>query len=214
MANEEIKIRIVDKMFLGPEFLTWLYFAALDDRGVTIDADAMTANKETMQVVVGKKVSLRDVTAEGARVSLAGTGLGDSGELLQAVRRGANIESLAMDMAIGNRVYSFTLGADGGFSSVKIPDLFTDEGGEDAKVGEVGADGNEVKKKKRRPKLPTEDILELRMQCLDELENVIDALFAEFLERRLSSDAWARDQRAILQCVGDGLRSRLLQDDA
>lgn len=211
---DDVQIKIADKLFLGPEFLTWLYFAALDNRGVTVDADAMTPKKEDMQFVVGKRVALRSLDAAGARVSLQGSGLADSGEVLQAVRRGACVETLAMEMAIGSRVYVFTLSADGGFASVKLPDLFTeeDDANAGAVAGEVGADGAEVKKK-RRPKLPMEDVLELRMQCLDELEAVIDALFAEFMDRRLSSDAWSRDQHAILSTVSQGLKERLIQDD-
>ncbi len=212
--TEDVKIRIVDKMFLGTEFLTWLYFAALDDDGVTIDNDAMTPQKESMQIVVGKKVALRTMDATGARVSLQGAGLGDSGEVLQAVRRGANIDTLAMEMAIGSRVYAFTLGADGGFSGVKLPDLFSEPDADaGAAPGEISAEGGEVKRK-RRPKIPMEDVLELRMQCLDELEAVIDALFAEFMERRLSSDSWFRDERAIFSCVRNGLAARMVEDGA
>lgn len=197
-----------DKMFLSQEFLTWLYFAALADHGVTIDANAMAKDGQEMDVVVGKRVALRDFDASSARVTLQGAGLNDSGEVLQAVWRGACVDTLSMEMAIGHRVYSFTLSVDGGIFNIKLPDLFTDPGDGQEKAGEVGADGKEVKRK-RKPKLPIEDIVELRMQCCDELEDVLDALFSEFMSRRIDPEAWVRDQQAIAKTISDGLQARV-----
>lgn len=207
--NDEKRISVHDKMFLSQEFLTWLYFAALADHGVSIDANAMTKDGQEMNVVVGKKVALRDFDSSGVRVSLSGFGLSDSGEVLQAVWRGACVDTLSMEMSIGNRVYSFTLGVEGGVFNFKLPDLFTDpDEGQAGQVGEVGSDGKEVKRK-RRPKLPLEDVIELRMQCCDELEDVIDALFAEFLRRRLDPETWVNDQQAISEAIANGLQARV-----
>lgn len=204
--TEDIKIRVADKEFIGPEFLTWLYFVSLDDRGVSCDLNTLNKSGLETNMVVGSRINLK-VTETMSSVALKGGGLDDSGELLQAVRRGAHIDALGLCVALGERVYTFVLAADGTMSSVKLPDLFSDDDGE--KAGEVGGDGQAVKKR-RRPKLPLEDIMELRMQCLDELDAICDALFAEFLTRRLSSDAWARDERTILRCVSEGLSQRLV----
>ena len=65
--------------------------------------------------------------------------------------------------------------------------------------------------KKRRPKLPLEDILALRMQCLDELEAVIDALFARFITRRLARAWHTEDVAGIRKVVARGLKARLVE---
>ncbi len=208
MSSDEI--RIADKLFLGQEFLTWLYFVVLGnaDEGVAVDFETVAHKDQPLtgdlQIVMGKRVTLRSVEgAGGAKVSLQGAGLDNSGEVLQAIRRGANIDNLGLEMAVGNRVYSFTLSFDGSISGVKLPDLFTEPETEEPT-------GKESMKPSRKPKLPLEEVIGLRMDCLDELEQVVDGLFSEFLARRLDKDAWGQDVKAILGSVSQGLQQRLL----
>lgn len=197
--------RIADKAFLGPEFVTWLYFTIIED-GFEVEVPeafplGTTAPEDgIVRFAVGKRLALRSLDATGAKVTLAGAGLEDSGEVLQAIRRGALLETMSLDMAVGDRVYSFTLSAtDGGLSGVKLPDLFTDPG-----------EGEEEQAKKSRPRLPFEDVLSLRMQAMDEIDRVIDALFARFVTRRIAN-AWATDDTAaIRRRVAAGLRERQL----
>src|SRR5262245_41097970 len=121
--------KLADKLFLGPEFLTWLYFTILDEEfelaipGAfpegTPDDDALIGFS------VGTRVQLKTIDATGAKVALSGPGLDDSGEILQAIRRGALVDTLSLEVAIQSRVYGFTLrGDDGGLVGVKLPDLF------------------------------------------------------------------------------------------
>lgn len=210
--------RIADKLFLGTEFLTWVYFSILDEGGSFDFGDALPEamrppkdddGKSLVLIVVGKKAVLKTVDAGGARVALSGAGLDDNGEILQAIRRGALIDTLSLDMSLGQRVYSFTLRADdGGFVSVKLPDLFSEP--EDQGAGEL-RDPLLPQIKKRRPKLPLEDILALRMQCLDELEAVIDALFVRFVTRRLARAWHTEDVAGIRKAVARGLKARLVE---
>ena len=116
-------------------------------------------------------------------------------------------------MSLGHRVYGFTLNAnDGGLSGVKLPDLFSEPEDQDAAtLDPTGLFGPKAKPK-RRPKLPLEDILALRMQCLDELESVLNALFARFVTRRLARAWHTEDVAAIRRQVAKGLKARLVSE--
>ncbi len=215
-APEKIR-RIADKMFLGSEFLTWLYFTILEEGGAIDFGDALPEpmrpapddeGKCEVLFAIGKKAVLKTVDSGGARVTLAGSGLDDNGEILQAIRRGALLDTFSIDMSLGHRVYAFTLRADdGGLVGVKLPDLFSEPEDQGAAIH----DPLKPPTKKRRPKLPLEDILALRMQCLDEVEAVVDALFARFITRRLAL-AWQTDDVAtIRKNVARGLKARLVE---
>ena len=157
---------------------------------------------------IGKRLSLRTIDATGARVVLTGPGLDDNGEVLQAIRRGALVDVISLDVSIASRVYSFTLrGDDGSIAGLKLPDLFSEPDEDD----NVVKDPLEMTKKKRRPALPLEDILALRMQCATELERVVDALFLNFITRRIAR-AWVTDDVAHIRThVAKGLKQRLVE---
>lgn len=190
---------------LSPEWLTWLYFAIVDHDGIVVDFDTLGPNETGVQVALGKKVVLRDAAGGGAQASMSGAGLDDNGEVLQAIRRGACVSSLSFDFAIeSSRVYSVTLNVDGSMTGVKLPDLFTEPDEDAAAV----VDPLEKKKKPKRPKLPIEDVFELRMTALAECEAVIDNLYAEFLRRRVDPQEWANDVATIRRVVALGLEKR------
>jgi hypothetical protein len=203
-------MRVAEKAFLGPEFLTWLYFT-LRDNGFALDVgDALPPDQRpvdnVVQFAVGKRVSLSDGVGGAAKVTITGTGLDESGELLQAVRRGAWIDSIALDVAISQRVYSLRLRADdGSISGLKLPDLFSEAEDE----SNVVLDPLEKKKAKRRPKLPLDEVLSLRMQCVEEVEMVIDALYQRFLTRRLARAWLAEDLMSMSTAISQGLKARL-----
>lgn len=205
--------KLADKLFLGPEFVTWLYFTLLEE-GMEISLPtafpAGTEEEEAqVQFQVGKRAQLRSIDATGAKVSLSGPGLDDNGEILQAIRRGALLEILSLEVSIQSRVYAFTLKADdGGLVAVKLPDLFSEP---DEDEGALPVDPLEKKKAKRRPKLPLEDVLALRMQCLSELELVLDALFERFVTRRVARAWRSEDVAGIRKRVAAGLKQRLVE---
>lgn len=205
--------RVADKLFLGPEFVTWLYFTLFEEGFELALPDAFPASTEApdggiVRFAVGKRVTLKANDLAGPKVSLNGPGLDNNGEILQAVRRGALVDVLSLDMAVGNRVYAFTLNAsDGGLSGVKLPDLFSEP---EEDEGALVLDGDQ--KKQKRPRLPFDAVLELRMSCLEELERVLDALFARFVTRRIARAWQTEDVRAIRKRVATGLKARLLTD--
>ncbi|MDP2340551.1 MAG: hypothetical protein Q8O67_06320 [Deltaproteobacteria bacterium] len=206
--------KVADKLFLGPEFLTWLYFTLLQEEMVLDLSDTLPADEDgtaEVQFAIGKRAVLKTIDAGGARCTLSGAGLDDNGEILQAIRRGAYVDVLSLEMSLGHRVYSFTLNAnDGGLSGVKLPDLFSEPEDSDAATLDPTGLFGPAQKKKRRPKLPLEDILALRMQCLDELESVLNALFARFVTRRLARAWHTEDVAAIRKQVAKGLKARLV----
>ena len=204
--------KLAEKLFLGPEFVTWLYFTILEEGGHIDVSSAFTddtpEDDRIIEVQVGKRAQLKSIDASGARVSLAGPGLDDSGEILQAIRRGALLDVLSLEMSIQSRVYAFSLKADdGGLVSVKLPDLFSEP---DEDSGPIPHDPLERKRQKRRPKLPLEDVLALRMQCLTELERVLDVLFERFVTRRLARAWRTEDVAGIRKHVALGLKDRLV----
>jgi hypothetical protein len=213
-APESVR-RLADKVFLGPEFVTWLYFTLLEEGleielpGAFVASTGVQAPEDNIvRFAIGKRTVLKTLDPSGAKCTLSGPGLDDNGELLQAIRRGALVDSLSLEAAIDSRVYAFSLNAnDGGLSGVKLPDLFTDQ--EDEDEAAVQALIGPPMKKKSRPKLPFEDVLTLRMQCLDELERVIDALFERFVTRRLARAWVSEDVRSIRRRVSVGLKARI-----
>lgn len=187
-----------DKGFLGPEFLTWLYFYLDENDYDIVCSEAFDGIRDSppggvVQFAVGKRTTLSPLDLDGAKLSLSGPGIDDADEVLAAVRRGALIMTLELQMAIGERVYTFTLrGKDGGISGAKLPDLGVDE-----KAGE---------------RLDAADVLSLRMSCLDEIDAVIDALYARFVVRRVAT-AWEQeDQARVRKKIRDTLRQRANAD--
>lgn len=192
--------RPVDKMFLGPEFLTWLYFF-LEDEGFDVDVDG-----EQVRFAIGKRAVLKVLDASGSRVTLSGPDLDDSGELLHAVRRGALIDGIALQMALGERVYELTLtGSDGGIA-LKVPDLFSKDESSDDDPDE----GNNVDAPKPRSRRPdAADVLDLRMMCLDDVERVLDDLFRRFVTRRLARAWHSEDLSTMRSTVATRLKGHL-----
>ena len=202
--------RLNDKLFLGPEFVTWLYFTLLDE-GFEIELPGafpegvQPPEGNIVRFAIGKRTTLKTADPSGAKVTLAGPGLDDNGEILQAIRRGALVDTLTLELACDSRVYTFTLNAaDGGHSGVKLPELFSEEEDDDP-TGILGP----PKAKKSRPKLPFDAVLTLRMQCLDELERILDALFERFVTRRLARAWVSEDVRSIRRRVSTGLKARI-----
>jgi hypothetical protein len=199
-----------EKSFLGPEFLTWLFFH-LEEENWELEAKDAFPDPQTqpqdgiVSFAMGRKTVLQTLDATGSKVSLSGPELDKRGELLQAIHQGALFETLELQMAISNRVYQYTLrGQDGGISQVKFPDMYTESS------DDIGADGATGGSRKRQ--LPAEDLLALRMICLDELESVIDLLFTRFLTRRLAQAWQKQDLFSMRRRVAKGLAASVKTD--
>jgi hypothetical protein len=173
--------RPADKLFLGPEFLTWLYFF-LEEEGFELEIGT-----DVVRFSIGRRTVLTSLDAQTARVALTGPDLDDSGELVTAVRRGALIDLLSLQIAISERVYEVALRSDGGFS-VKVPDLSSD-----------GEDG-------QKKRIDAADLLDLRMMVLDDCERVMDDLFRRFVTRRLARAWHTEDLSSMRRVVASRLK--------
>ncbi len=186
--------------FLGPEFLTWLYFHIDQVGGEILISKILPkwpSREQIMRIAVGKRINLRPLTAPEMRVSIVGTALDDSGEVLQAIRAGAYIDSLSLDFVIGERLHHVIIQAvDGAISNAKTEQSFsvtdTMEDDENLSMQETTA----------------ESIL-LRMSNLDEIEDLLDGLFIQFLNRRLAHVFLSQDIFSMRQTVADGLVAKL-----
>jgi hypothetical protein len=175
-------------VFLGPEFLTWLYFHIEQSGG------EIPFGKASLKISVGKKITLRPLAADDIRISVTGPALDDSGEVLQAVRAGAHVDTMAIDIVMGERIHSFTVSAaDGGLSNAKTRQLF------ELTDGDVKATGD----------FADESSILFRMSNLDEIEDVLNALFNVFLGRRLAQAFVSQDIATMRQSVSDGLKAKL-----
>lgn len=157
--------------FLGPEFLTWLYF----------NTDLLSD-----KISIGRRVTLKPLNSEEQKVTIASPKLEDSGEFLQAIRAGAYVESMALDLVVDDRVHSFTLNSlDGSLSGVKTQGL------EKSMGDSVEAD------------------IIIRMSNLDEIEDALNKIFAQFLELRLGQTFVSQSIKTIRESVSEGLKARL-----
>lgn len=179
--------------FLGCEFLTWLYFQIQDT-----DGELSLANKDLLRLVLGRRVLLEPIATDQVKVALASPRLDDSAELLSAIKDGSMIKSLALEVHFTDRVYTFTLNAlDASIVGFKSKQNFQEEGPKAQEEDDVPHDV-----------LEEESVL-LRMSALDELDQMLDELYARFIARRLASDFVAKDIHAMRKSVVDGLKSRL-----
>lgn len=172
--------------FLGPEFLTWLYFH------ITEQGDG--------KIALGKKIMLKPLAVDDIKVSVTGPALDDSGEVLQAVRSGAYVDTMSLDFVLGERIHSLTVSAaDGGISNAKTRQLFEikDNGG--GRFDEVASKGD----------FADESSILFRMSNLDEIEDLLGQLYAVFLGRRLAQAFVSQDIATIRQSVTDGLKAKL-----
>jgi hypothetical protein len=186
--------------FLGPEFLPWLYFNINQVGGEFLISKILPkwpVREQTVKIGIGKRMNLKPLIVTETRISIVGTALDDSGEVLQAIRAGAYVDSLSLDFVIGERVHHVIVqAADGAISNAKTDQSFT--------VSSDGEDGENLSKQESS----AETIL-LRMSNLDEIEDLLDGLFVQFLNRRLANVFIEQDVFSMRKIVADGLVAKL-----
>ena len=176
------------KTFIGSEFLTWLFFAAQEINFGEV-VEKVLGSKEPIAITVGKSISLIDEIGTKVRV----TGNTTRADTLQAIRLGSTATSLALDAMIGQRLYSFTLGVDGGVSGASFPVPVDDE----------PAEGAEPAPKLGRAKLPLEDLLDVQAIMLDEVDVLIGAMQRSFLNLRLDPVRWTAEETRIRAALAE-----------
>jgi hypothetical protein len=150
---------IETRRFLGSEFLMWLWFKTETHDGL------MNLGEEhgDVEVVFDDSLVLEAYLAETERNTFKGGAPAYSPEAKVALQQGKRVSRAKLAILKDGREWTFTLKAEGmDFTSVKIPAVLSRQ--EDEKFYE-------------------------RMYLVDEAEDIVDALYEEFLAIRLS-DAW------------------------
>lgn len=188
--------------FLGPEFLTWLYFH-LDMQGGSAQlsiADTQSGKGLTSaEIIVGNRVTIKHLALKEMCVTVASPMLDDSGEVLQAVQSGGLIYVLALQAHVEDRKYDFTLNAnDGALSQVKIHEAFSEEQDEYVEGEKEGA-----------VKLSEEETFFLRIAAIEELEAIVDGIYEQFLQARLAPAYAYETLNSLRNHVIAGLQAKL-----
>ena len=197
--GQSLRLRL---SFLGPEFLTWLYFH-LDQVGGEILVSELVPNwpslTQKMQIGVGNQMTLKSLMSTDMRVSILASTLEERGEVLQSIREGTLIDTLSLEITLGKRTHSFVVHSlDGAIGKARTVQDFQEE---DRAVVEEHAVENE--------QMTLETNLLLRMANMDEIEDILDGLFNRFLRRRLAQAFIKQEIGAMRQMIADGLLAKL-----
>ena len=107
---------LAEKMFLGQEFLTWLWFISEEEGGTTL------SDNRPLSIMLDDLVVLGPVAGnEGSRITVKGreTSLAEARE---GLRRGKLVESLRLGLELEGEEYWFTVkAAELAISSLKLP---------------------------------------------------------------------------------------------
>ena len=203
-----------DLQFLGPEFLTWLFFY-ISNEGSEVDLAELCPKHPhlngVVRLVIGNNVVLVPPDVASCRVQVSDPVIESSGEVLQAICGGSQVDSLAIEMIMGERVYSMVLHAkDAAITQVKFRDLFEVSDKDGLLDDDVAAQSHDAGRDGFKDEaLMQEEALILRMSVLDESEDILRGLYSKFLTRRLAQAFVAEDILHIRQLVSDGLREKL-----
>jgi hypothetical protein len=178
---EDLPGLVESKRFLGREFLTWLVYLAEEEGGRFEVADG------PVEIHLGDRVVLAGGQDESARLTVVGAG-DVRAEVGAGLRRGKLVDRARLTVRRGERQWEVTL--DGGvldYGALRCPPL----GDRD-----LGAHDD--------PRAAFENDLFLRLADVEELVEVVDALFAEFCRQR-ASETWSRRTLPELRGWVEGL---------
>ena len=158
-----------EKIFLGQEFLTWLWYVSEQEGSVQL------ADGRMVDVLLGDRLVLGPMQGqEGTRVTVKGREA-SLAEARQALRRGKLVESLRLGLTIDGDEYWLTLGADELVpKALKLPPTAPGDGAPEGQEGLV---------------------LE-RVSLVDTTLRGLEGLLLVFLQQRLADEQggelWAR----------------------
>jgi hypothetical protein len=149
---------------------------------------------------------LRPLSGSTASVTVTGTAVDDSGEVLQAFRAGALVDSLSLEIHFSQTVYTFSVNAqDASISQFRSAQPFAEKS---LDHHEHGGEPDLVDQE-RDQELEDEANVLIRMSALDEAEMIVDVLFQEFVQRRLHQAFVTGDLVNMRRSVSEGLQSKL-----
>lgn len=172
---------IVEKRFLGQEFLTWLWFKS-EERGGTVSltgaGDIQLVFEKHMLLEYGEGEAFEKIVCQGLQAEL--------NEARTGLRMGKKLEQARIHLILGDHEWHMTLKASLlEFRSVKPPKTMAEsEEGE----GDEALEGR---------------LLD-RIGLLETAEKTVDGLFRMFLEVRLSPSAWQQELASIKNWIHKG----------
>jgi len=146
------------KMFLGQEFLTWLWYLAEQEQPVDL------GEGRSVMVYLGEFLQLGPAQgAEGSRVTVRGREV-SLAEAREGLRRGKLVEAIRVGLDLDEDEYWLTIKAPGlEVSSLKLPSVDQGEGPE-----------------------ARDDLLLERVFLIDSVLGALEGLFGIFLQGRLA----------------------------
>jgi len=180
--TEDFLAVVEAKRFLGREFLTWLIHRLEEEGGRVIHDNAV------FEFALGDRVVLSGGPGDRARLTVVGEG-DVRAEMGAGLRRGKLIDRARLVVTRGERRWELVV--DGGlltYDALRCPPLGDKDNAteEDARAG-------------------FENDLFLRLADVEEVIGVLDALFADFCQRRATGE-WRSDTLPALRGWIDGLR--------
>lgn len=183
--------RIEKRRFVGREFLLWLWFES-----ELFDATLRTAAHGSFGLWLEKRLTL---SFDKRSTKIAGPTPGYGREAKEALLAGQLPESAGIRIAKGEQETGFYLKAEGlAIGGLKLPTVLDRKEEQEPELvremrGARGGRGGRGGKKKGKQVDRDDDAHELfyeRMQLTAELEEIVEALFADFRSLRLSA-TWA-----------------------
>ncbi|MBI5523703.1 MAG: hypothetical protein HY910_13835 [Desulfarculus sp.] len=171
-----------EKVFLGQEFLTWLWYVAEEEGSVQLEDGRL------VDVLLGERLVLGPMQGqEGTRVTVKGREA-SMAEARQALRRGKLVEGLRLGLTLDGEEYWLNLeAAELAPKALKLPPTAPGQGGPEGLEGLEGL------------------VLE-RISLVDGALRGLEGLLLVFLRQRLASEqggelwarlqAWAAGRRA------------------
>lgn len=171
---------IVEKRFLGQEFLTWLWWKS-EERGGSVDlpgeGDITVVFEKHMLLESGEGESIEKIVCTGLQAELQ--------EARTGLRMGKKLEQARIVIGHNSYEYSFTLAAAlMEFRNVRLPKT-------EATENETGDNPEEV-----------EGMTLERIYLFEELIKLVNGLFKIFLDVRLS-EAWQDELEKVRSWVAE-----------
>jgi hypothetical protein len=151
--------------FLGPEFLTWLWYACEDDsEGLRV------SDRQGLALSVGNRIVIQKSGEGGAEEVRVRGETADFDEAMLALRKGGLVTELHLECSRGDQVWRFTLkGENLAMIGLRTPPLAPPEEADEIE----GA------------------VLEKVALC-EQVVDLVEALFQRFMKLRISQ-AWRRE---------------------
>jgi hypothetical protein len=180
--TEDFLAVVEAKRFLGREFLTWLVYRLEEEGGRVIHDD------DVFELALGDRVVLSGGPGDRARLTVVGEG-DVRAEIGAGLRHGKLVDRARLVITRGERRWELAL--DGGlltYEALKCPTL-----------------GDRDTATQQDPRAGFENDLFLRLADVEEVLGVLDALFADFCQRRATA-SWRTETLPTLRGWVDGLR--------